>query len=383
MTSPGPETSPTSSPRRVLACIKGLGNGGAEQLVVAGVRFRDPSAVKYSVAYLLPWKTALVESLTSEGTTVTCLGARGSWDLRWLARLRAQLRSERVDVVHSHSPLVAAGVRLVVRTLPRDARPVVVTTEHNVWSSHNRLTRLANAATVRLDDVTVAVSGAVRDSMPERARTRTRVVRYGVDVDAVLTAASGARDDVRAELGLSPDDVVVGTVANMRRTKAYPDLLAAASIVIDDLPNVRFVAVGQGPLESELRALHAELGLGDRFVFTGYRADATRVMSAFDIFCLASHYEGLPIAMLEALTIGMPVIATDVGGVSEVFDDDGDALLVPPGRPDQLAKAIGGLAADPDARAAMSSAARRRRSDFSVERAVHEMEAIYAEGRGR
>jgi glycosyltransferase involved in cell wall biosynthesis len=106
-------------------------------------------------------------------------------------------------------------------------------------------------------------------------------------------------------------------------------------------------------------------------------------MSAFDIFCLASHHEGLPIAMLEALTIGVPVIATDVGGVSEVFADAGDAVLVPPGRPDALAKAITGLAGDADARAAMSAAALARRADFSVERSVHEMEAIYAEGLGR
>jgi glycosyltransferase involved in cell wall biosynthesis len=383
MTSPRPETSPEPSPVRVLACIKGLGNGGAEQLVVAGVRFRDPAAVTYRVAYLLPWKTALVDALASEGVSAICLGARGSWDLRWLGRLRTRLRTDPVDVVHAHSPLVAAGVRLVVRTLPRGKRPLVVTTEHNVWSSHNRLTRLANAATVRLDDITVAVSGAVRASMPERARIRTHVVRYGVDVDAVRAAAAGARDEMRSELGVEPDDVLVGTVANLRRTKAYPDLLAAARIVIDELPNVRFVAVGQGPLETELRARHAELGLRDRFVFTGYRADATRVMSAFDIFCLASHHEGLPIAMLEALTIGVPVIATDVGGVSEVFADAGDAVLVPPGRPDALAKAITGLAGDADARAAMSAAALARRADFSVERSVHEMEAIYAEGLGR
>ena len=123
-----------------------------------------------------------------------------------------------------------------MRTLPRAERPALVTTEHNVWSSHQRLTRFANAATAGLDDVTVAVSGAVRDSMAPRARRRTRVVRYGVDTDAVLAAAEGARAAVRSELGIAPDEIVVGTVANIRRTKAYPDLLEAARVVIDAVP---------------------------------------------------------------------------------------------------------------------------------------------------
>ena len=84
---------------------------------------------------------------------------------------------------------------------------------------------------------------------------------------------------------------------------------------------MRFVAAGRGPLEDELRAQKDRLGLGDRFTFLGYRADAVRVMAAFDVFCLASHYEGLPIALMEALALGLPVVATDVGGVAELVTD--------------------------------------------------------------
>jgi glycosyltransferase involved in cell wall biosynthesis len=370
-------------PRRVMWLIKGLGNGGAEQLLVSSARLRNRDEVTFRVVYLLPWKDALVGALAREGVFATCLGSRGSWDVRWLARLRGLLLSEPVDIVHAHSPVAAAGARLIVRTLPRSKRPVMMTTEHNVWSSHQRLTRCANASTARLDDITVAVSGAVRDSMPPLLRSRTRVVRYGVDVDAVLAAAMGARDSVRSELGLTSDDVVVGTVANFRSTKAYPDLLAAASIVVDEVPNVRFVAVGQGPLEADIRRLHAQLGLAERFLLTGYRADAVRVMSAFDVFCLASHHEGLPIAMLEALTLGLPVVATDVGGIKEFFGDGADAVLVPRARPDELAKAIMGIVSDSERRRVMAHAAAARRPELAVGRAVHEIETIYAEATAR
>jgi glycosyltransferase involved in cell wall biosynthesis len=379
MKSPRPGADGEASQLRVLWLIKGLGSGGAEQLLVLSARLRQRDKIRYHVAYLLPWKDALVGALEREGVFASCLRSRGSFDLGWLARLRKILRTEQFDIVHAHSPVAAAGVRIVARTLPTQSRPAVITTEHNVWSSHARLTRYANAATSHFDDATIAVSGAVRDSMPPRRRRATQVVQYGVDIDAVLEAASGGRDSIRAELGIAREDIVVGTVANLRRTKAYPDLLAAARIVIDQVANVRFVAVGQGPQADELRALHSQLGLGPRFHFTGYRPDAVRVMSAFDIFCLASHHEGLPIAMLEALTLGLPIVATDVGGIRDLVADGSNAVLVQPGRPDDLAKAMIGLVTDPDRRTRMSEAAIARRPDFAVDAAVRRVELIYAQ----
>ncbi|MCU1353663.1 MAG: glycosyltransferase, partial [Acidimicrobiales bacterium] len=183
----------------MLWLIKGLGPGGAERLLVLSARFRDRRRVAYEVAYLLPWKDALVGDLAAEGVPATCLGARGSWDLRWTWRLRRHLLAHPVDVVHAHSPLAAIGARLVLRTLRRGRRPRLVTTEHNVWESHTRLTSRTNAVTARLDDQRLAVSAAVRDSMPARYRQATEVVRYGVDVDG-LRAHGGSRAEVRREL---------------------------------------------------------------------------------------------------------------------------------------------------------------------------------------
>src|SRR5690606_35090833 len=119
------------------------------------------------------------------------------------------------------------------------------------------------------------------------------------DLDALRAAAD--RDGVRRELGVPDHEVLVGTVANLRPQKGYPDLLRAAATVLDQAADVAFVAVGRGPQENELAALHRSLGLGDRFTLLGYRADAARLMSGFDVFCMASHHEGLPVALMEAL----------------------------------------------------------------------------------
>jgi glycosyltransferase involved in cell wall biosynthesis len=368
----------SDSALKVLWLIKGLGPGGAERLVVQSARLRDAARVDGRVAYLLPWKDTLVAELERDGVATACFGARSSWDPRWLGRLRRSLVRNRVDIVHVHSPIPAIGARLVVRTLSRRQRPRIVTTEHNVWSSHVGLTRVLNTATANLDDARTAVSVAVRDSMPVRLRADTEVVRYGVEVSAVR-AAGDARDAMRAELGLAGNDFVIGTVANLRANKAYPELLAAARLVCDELPDARFMAVGQGPLEAEVRAEHARLGLGDRFTLLGYRVDATRVMATFDVFCLASHHEGLPIAMMEALVLGLPVVATDVGGNREIVEPECNGLLVPPGRPRELARALLRIARDAGLRSRLAAAAAASGEGLAVEQAIRRTEALYAE----
>lgn len=368
-------TRPRDQPIRALWLIKGLGPGGAERLVVSSARHRDPK-LALCVAFLLPHKTALVPELEALGVVTTCIGSRHVSDIRWLVRLRHLILEQGVDVVHVHSPVVAVGTRLVLRTIPRRRRPRLVTTEHNVWASHARATRLADALTADLDDAHLAVSVAVRDSMPTRLRDHTQVLRYGVELERVRGAAT-ARSRMRAELGIAEDELVVGTVANLRATKGYPDLLAAAADVLARVDRARFIAVGQGPLEAEIRELHAELGLGDRFRLLGYRADALEVMSGFDVFCLASHHEGLPIAIMEALALGLPIVATAVGGVPEIVTDGRDAVLVPPRQPAIFADALVRLLEDPDRRAALARHAVKRGADLSVEHAIRHVEALY------
>lgn len=361
---------------RVLWLVKGLGPGGAERLLVAHARLRDREGLSVRAGYLLPHKTALAADLEAEGVPVSCLGRGHTVDPRWLAALRRTLIHEPVDIVHVHSPVVAAGARLVARSLPHRSRPCVITTDHNVWDSYLWATRWADAVTAGFDDARISVSDAARASLPTRLRPRAEVVIQGIDVERVR-AERAHRDTMRAELGLAPDTLVVGTVANLRPAKAYPDLLAAACQVLDELPDVRFVTVGQGPQEPEIHALRAELGLGDRVVMLGHRRDAVRVMAACDVFVLASLNEGLPLAVMEALALGLPVVATAVGGVPEVVEDGCEGVLLPPGKPSELAAALVAVLTDPEGRQRMAEAAARRGQQLSVETAVRRTEAIY------
>lgn len=354
--------------------IKGLGPGGAEQLLLSIARSVDHDRFAFHVSHVFGHKDQLVAPLVAAGVSVTSLGARRTLDARWLLALRRDLRRTRPDVIHVHSPLVAAVTRLIARTLR--PRPPIVTTEHNTWPAYGWFTRLANRLTFRLDDVHLAVSEAVRGSMPPGFRDMTEVIVHGVELDSIA-AQRDERDKVRLELGIGPDDIVICTVANFRWHKGYPDFLAAARAVIDRGCDVVFLAIGQGPLEADIRTRQLELGLGERVRLLGYRPDAIRVLAGSDIFVLASLEEGLPIALMEALAIGLPVVATDAGGIPDAVRNGVEGIVVPRGDHLALAEALVTLARDVELRLSMATAAQTRGREFDISRAVRRTTEIY------
>jgi len=359
----------------VLILIKGLGRGGAEQLLLSGVPYLDTASYRYQFAYLLPWKDSLVPELTAAGFGVHCLdGARGPG---WTGRLRRLLRAEGIGLVHVHSPVAAAGARAVAGRRTR-----VVYTEHNLWDRYHPATWAANLATFPRNDHVFAVSETVRESVRYPGPLRrllpmppVETLHHGLDPAALPPPG---RDGVRAELGIPEDAPVVGSVANFKAAKDHATLLRAAAQVRRAVPSVRFVLVGQGPLEAETRRLAGELGLDGTVVFAGFRTDATRLMAAFDAFALSSTYEGLPIALIEAMATGCPAVVTRVGGTPEVVADGVHGFLVPPRDPAALAARLTRLLQDPSLRDGLGAAAAARAQDFDIRKAVRRMEQVYA-----
>ena len=357
---------------RVLWVIKGLGPGGAETLLAAAARAHDRAKFHIECAYVLPYKDHLVGRLEAADVRTHCL-SRGNRDMRWPLALARLIRDGNWDVVHVHSPLTGSVARAVVRTMGAD-RPSLVTTEHNAWGTFNAGTKWLNQITSRWDDATFAVTDEARDSMPVSKKAIT--LTHGIDVDHVAAFAT-ERAAVRAELGVDDHTFVIGTVANFRVQKDYPNLLRAVQALAPTARPVRFLVVGQGPLEAETRALAQELGVADRVTFTGFRADAVRVMAGFDAFTLSSSWEGLPVALMEALSLGLPVVSTAVGGVAEALHDGADAILVAPSDPAALAAGWSTLIDDPPMCARLAAAARVRSAEFDVSRAARELEQVY------
>lgn len=372
---------PGQAPLRVLLVIKCLGYGGAERLLVDMVATVDRRRFNYEVAYVLQEQDALVSAIRAGGTPVHSLGAARNADLRWMATLRRLLVSGHYDVVHFHLPYAAALGQLVVVSLPRAARPGVVYTEHTgSWDRARFANRVLLRASMGRGERLVTVSQASYDTLPAPLQQRATVVVHGVDLtqsDSLIARRAELRALVRSELAVEDDELLFLTVANLRPEKSYDVLLEAAKVIADqDLP-IRIAAVGRGPLRDALRARHMELGLKDRFRFLGQRDDVLQLMAGADAFVLASRHEGIPVALMEASSVGLPIVASRVGGIPQILEDEVDALLVPPGEPALLAQAMKRLASDVELRSRLGRRAKLRSSIFDIAEANRAVGDIY------
>jgi L-malate glycosyltransferase len=365
---------------RVLLVIKCLGYGGAERLLADMVATVDRPRFNYEVAYVLRDYDALVPAIVAAGTPVHALGASHDADLRWMAALRRLLLRGHYDVVHFHLPYAAALGQVVVASLPRSARPGVVYTEHSLWDRERFVNRALLRGSMGSGERLVTVSQASFDTLPESLRRRATMVVHGVDLsrsDSLIARRAELRAIVRSEIGVDDDELLFMTVANLRHEKAYDVLLDAAKTIADSGLPIRFAAVGRGPLRTELDARRVDLGLGDRFQFLGQRDDVLVLLAGADAFVLASRHEGTPVALMEATSVGLPIVASAVGGVPEILEDGVDALLVPPEDPGLLAQAIRRLATDPELRDRLGRQAKRRSSMFDIAEANRAVADIY------
>ncbi len=186
------------------------------------------------------------------------------------------------------------------------------------------------------------------------------------------------REKKRRELSIPPSAKVVGMVARLEAAKGHVYLLEAAREVLRVEPDALFVLVGRGHLREELEAVAARLGIGDHVVFTGFREDMLEIMATFDIFTLPSLWEGLGIVLLEAMAFRLPIVASRVGGITDVVVEGETGLLVPPRDPAALAAALVELLRDGEKRKAMGEKGYRRvAEEFRDETMNEEMLALY------
>ena len=199
---------------------------------------------------------------------------------------------------------------------------------------------------------------------------------HGLDIASVERWKS--EDGVRDGLGIDADSPVVGTIAIFRPQKRHWSAGGGGS-VRERIPNVRFLFVGQGPMEDQVKKRAWQMGLKDTVVFAGYRTDVPQVLASLDVFALSSGWEGLSIALLEAMACGLPAVASRVGGVSEVIEDGKSGLLVPPDDPHSMADEIIRMLGNRSLAEKLGAEARLRARRFDIRATVRREEAVYAE----
>jgi glycosyltransferase involved in cell wall biosynthesis len=297
--------------------------------------------------------------------------------------LRNAFRSHAVDLVH------CADIDAALQVAPagRLAKVPVLCHIRNPWTSMLRREALVLSAV----DTFVFVSQDTWSTFAYRVGpARGRVLYDGLDVQAPPEQAS--RAEVRRELGIAAGAPVIGMTARVSAQKDYLTLARAAKRVLDVVPDARFVIVGDHERHEAHRDHFAlvqreleRLGVAHAFIFTGFRSDVARVMGAFDVFVLSTHFEGLPLVILEAMAMQLPVVATAVNGIPELITSDAVGLLAPHEDEEALANQLLALLRDP-ARASRIAAGGRELVErrFSARAFGESIAALYADAlRGR
>lgn len=326
----------------------------------------------------------LSEELALRGIPVTvcdesCLGG-----VQLLRAVSDHLKEARPDILHSHRYKEHILGALAGKSAHNS---ITVQTYHGLeehlpgWAGlkmnlYNGINVAVGKATA---DGIVGVSSDITDVLKGRYPTAdVRCIRNGIDL--ARTAVTVECSVMRAQLGIAPDAFVVGTVGRLMPVKGFEYLIEAFAQFCrrHGLRKSKLVIVGDGPLRTVLEQSAESQGITDHVMFLGVRTDVYNVMSVFDVFALSSLHEGVPMVLLEAMALGVPIVASRVGGIPEILEDSKEAMLVPAKDPVALSKAMNAFVESAELRAELVHAARRRvEIEFSIQASAAKMHEMY------
>jgi glycosyltransferase involved in cell wall biosynthesis len=309
-----------------------------------------------------------------EGLDLVPLAPHTEMDLSAAWRLARLIKQLRPTIVHAHDPhgVAMAALALSMHTDPAKP-PLVAARRVDFHLKGNALSRWK----YRQVDCFVCASEAIRRMLVADgvAAARAVTVYEGIDIDRAAAAPPAA---LHADFWLPHDAPLVGNVAALVPHKGQRHLIDAAALVVQKVPDARFIIAGEGELRSSLERQIKDRHLEKHFFLAGFRPDVMSVHKAFDLFVMSSVTEGLGSSLLDAMACEKAVVATTAGGIPEAVVDRETGLLVPPRDHEALARAIVALLLDDRARRAMGAAGLRRvRERFSVERMVRDTLRVY------
>ncbi len=361
---------------KILHIIKSLGRGGAEMLLPETMKLHDSSKFEFHTIYFLPWKNQMVEALESAGGKVNCFSASNNIKLmQQYSGVIEYCKTNEIDLIHCHLPWAGFLGRLVfaITKIP------VVYSEHNMQERYHIATKMINKFTFNSQSLALGVSEDVTNSIKKNINPKI----------PVKTLLNGANTDsfrrdfklgtiTKQELGIPEGAFVIGNVAVFRFQKRLIEWLQVFKEIETKNPNVYGIIVGAGPLEEEIKAELRKLKLEQKVFFPGLKTDVKPYFSAMDIFMMSSSFEGLPIALLEAMSMECAIVSTDAGGIKEVIRNGEDGLTCKVEEWTKLSGLCQVLINDPEKLNTYKKAARERAvNSFSLKRMVDELEEIY------
>lgn len=378
-----------TGPLRVLIACDHIDHGGAlhgggRQLIEV-VRALDRRQVAPTVC-VMRRASPLGRQLQAEGLPLRFFGDH-RFSPRPLLRFLQLIRRNRIEVLHLTDFAASTWGRLA-GALTRTPVLAQVISHHSRWQPRGfpRYVELAYRVLAPLTAKRIANSSSVREFAAERMgfdRDRIEVLHCALPTHSFGEPSPDEVEAVRRRHGLPPGAPVIGAVTRFHEVKGMRFLVDAFAEVCARHPDARLVLVGQGPEEPMLRARAEDVGVAHRVVFAGYRPDVAAYLAAFDVTVVPSLEEGFGLAALESLAVGVPVVASDLGGLSDVVADGVTGRLIPAEDADAIAGAALDVIEHPDRARAMGAEGRRQAQRFGLDQHVARLTAIYAELAGR
>lgn len=360
---------------KVLHIIKSLGRGGAEMLLPETLRLHNKEKFEFHYIYFLPWKNQMVNEIRQHGGKVICLEAANN--IKLMLRYKDLLKyckENYIDVIHCHLPWAGFVGRLVFKL---SGIPVCYT-EHNMQERYHLVTKFVNKLTFNSQTLALGVSQDVTDSIRKNIKPKVKVETLLNGVNTEKFSSTGDKS-IRKEFNISDGDIVIGNVAVFRFQKRLVEWLQVfKQISISSKKNVYGIIVGAGPLEKEVKAELKRLQLENKVFLPGLKTNVKPYFEAMDIFMMSSSFEGLPIALLEAMSMECAIVSTDAGGIKEVIRNEQDGLICSKDSLEDLAELAVELIKDSKRLYEMKVNARTRvKESFSLTSMVEKLETYY------
>jgi glycosyltransferase involved in cell wall biosynthesis len=369
-------------PVRVLEfrMVRGTG-GGPEKTILLGAQLADSARTRVTVCYLRDARDdvfAIDERARAHGVEYVEILERNSWDVGSLRALIRIIADRQIDIVHSHD----YKTNLLTWLAARRASIHALSTAHG-WTGHSARERYlyypADKRLLARFPLVLAVSGEIRRELIARGARpeRVRTLLNGIDPSAFRRHGEH-EPAARARFGVGADEFVIGAVGRLERQKRFDLLIAAFAEVASRHQPVRLLIAGEGSARPALERQIQSLGLGDRCRLVGLQHDVVCFHHALDLFAQSSEYEGTPNAVLEAMALETPIVATDAGGTRELCEDGVHGEIVPSGNLRSLVGAIERVMTDAGRRRVLAQAARQRvEHELSFTRRVGALDDIY------
>ncbi len=326
----------------------------------------------HQVAVACPPDSQLAKRATERGVSIEPLPMWGEFDLRAGYKLARLIKREGYQVAHCHTAH-AHSVGIIASKLTRI--PALIVSRRVDFPAGGK--GWLNSYKYKAAERFIAVSKGVKEVLIKTGIAEEKVIIVHSGIDLRRFENIDSPEDLYKEFQLKGKEKVVGIVAALAPHKDYPNFLRAARIVADQLPQVRFLIVGEGKEAGRLKQLTIELGLKNSVIFTGFREDIPRLLSLFDVFVISSYLEGLCTSILDAMAAGVPVVATETGGIPDVVNNEDNGILVPLRDPKRLAEGILRVLNDSNLAQGMVKAGHSTVRRFSAEQMAKKTEEVY------